>query len=124
MDVPDRHRREWRPHRSHSDTISFMRISIGCDNANRGPGKSLSSRWISSVNSSCEAARFHDCEALRVMNKSVSSVPIGSVATSAVPTRLHTWAILVFEVGQQGFFHFRVVANRLFRDWYPPGVQR
>ena len=72
------------------ETISLIRISIGCVKARRWPGISRSSLSISSVSSACVPAFFQRARGLSVMNRSVSSTPIGSVAISAVPIRLQT----------------------------------
>ena len=46
---------------------------------------------------------------------SVSSTPIGSVATSAVPIRLQTCSTSSGKRRQNHLFHFGVVADRLFQ---------
>ena len=70
--------------------ISFTRISMGCRKDIRMPGMSSSSAFISAASSSCVAARFQRSRGWSVTKTSVSSSPIGSVATSAVPVRDQT----------------------------------
>ena len=73
--------------------ISFIRISIGWVITTFCPGRSRN-RWLMrSVNSAWLEARVHWSCDRNDTNTSVSSIPMGSVATSAVPERLQTWRI-------------------------------
>ena len=66
--------------------ISFSRISIGWLNATVMPGNFAKSSRIFSTSSTCVRAFFHFSRGLRARKKSVSSMPIGSVAISALPS--------------------------------------
>ena len=67
--------------------ISFNRISIGWLKANDMPGRSPSNAFILSTSSSWVPAARHSRRGFNAMKMSVNSMPIGSVATSAVPSR-------------------------------------
>ena len=75
------------------ETISFIRISMGCVKTMFTPGISETTSCIFATSSVCVSARFHSSRGLSPMKISVSSSPIGSVATSAVPMRLQACSI-------------------------------
>ena len=66
-------------------TISLTRISMGWVYATVCPGRSDTTTSMARTSSDWERATRHFFRGLRVMNTSVNSVPIGSVAISAVP---------------------------------------
>ena len=74
-------------------TISFIRISMGCVKMERMPGMPSSTVLICCINSSWVLARLHRSRGVSVRNTSETSSPMGSVATSAVPVRVQTWAV-------------------------------
>ena len=75
------------------ETISFMRNSIGCVNTILTPGNCEIVFSISITRPACVSALVHSARGLSDKKMSVSSIPIGSVATSAVPIRLQMCSI-------------------------------
>ena len=72
------------------DTISLIRCSIGCVNQTIWPGIPSTTPLIASTSPACVRAAFQRSRGFSAMNMSVPSSAPASVATSGVPTRLHT----------------------------------
>ena len=89
------------------DSISLSRISMGWVKRMFTPGRVETVSCIATTSSSWVFAFVHCSRGVRDRKMSVSSVPMGSVAISAVPIRLQTWRI------SSGNFSFRSCSMRV-----------